>query len=109
LARDRPRLTAPEKADYQKVFRGEIEGSAPCQWCGGLHQRGRWAPPATRTVELPAGIRWGAACPRVAKMDFHPNGNLVSITFWGKWDESGVVFPEDAFDPSDDAEPPSGR
>jgi len=38
-------------------------------------------------------------------MDFHANGNLVSVTFWSKWDESGVVFPEDAFDPGDDEAP----
>lgn len=109
MARDRPCLTPPEKSDYQKIFRGEIEGRHPCQWCGGLHQRGAWAPPGPG-VELPVGARWNAACPRVAAMTFHPNGNLVSVTFWGKWDESGVVFPEDAFDPSDDEpEAPGGR
>lgn len=104
MARDRPSLTRQEKADYQKVFRGEIPGSAPCQWCGGLHQRGNWAP-AGPGQEAPAGVRWNAACPRVRKMEFHPNSNLISIEFWNKWDESGVVFPEDAFDPGDDGEP----
>ncbi|HEV2375783.1 MAG TPA: hypothetical protein VGS19_26905, partial [Streptosporangiaceae bacterium] len=86
----------------------EIEGSFPCQWCGGLHQRGKWAPPPPG-AEVPVGVRWGAACPRVRKMEFHPNSNLVSIEFWGKWDESGVVFPEDAFDPGNNAEAPGGR
>jgi len=35
---------------------------------------------------MPVGVKWNAACPRVAKMDFHPNSNLISVTFWGKWD-----------------------
>lgn len=98
MARDRPRLTPLEKVTAQQVYRGEVQGKFPCQWCGGLHQRGDWAP-APPGVEPPVGVRWNAACPRVRKMDFHPNGNLISVTFAeGRWDESGVVFPEDAFD-----------
>lgn len=101
MARDRPRLTPLEKTAAQQIFRGEIPAKSPCQWCGGLHQRGDWAP-AAPGQEMPVGVKWNAACPRVAKMDFHPNSNLISVTFWGKWDESGVVFPEDAFDPGDE-------
>ena len=107
MPRERPRLTPLEKASAQQVFRGEVPGKFPCQWCGGLHQRGDWAPPGPG-VEPPVGVRWNAACPRVAAMNFHPNGNLISVTFWGKWDESGVVFPEDAFDPSDEPEDARG-
>jgi hypothetical protein len=105
LARDRPNLTLLEKTAFQQVFRGEVPGKAPCQWCGGLHQRGDWIPPGP-VSEASAGFRWQAACPRVRRMEFHPNGNLISITFAeGRWDESGVVFPEDAFDPGSDEEP----
>lgn len=106
MARDRPKLTPLEKAEFQAIFRGDRPGKAPCQWCGGWHQRGNWAPSGPRE-DVPAGVTWGAACPRVRRMEFHPNGNLISITFAeGRWDESGVVFPEDAFDPDGDDEEP---
>jgi len=102
---DRPALSKLEKTAFQQIFRGEIPGKSPCQWCGGLHQRGDWLPPGP-AGDAPAGFRWQAACPRVRKMEFHPNGNLISVEFaGGRWDESGVVFPEDAFDPDEDGEP----
>lgn len=94
---DRPKLDKLEKAEFQAIFRGDRPGKAPCQWCGGLHQRGDWMPPGP--AEAPPGFRWQAACPRVRKMEFHANGNLISVTFADRWDETGVVFPEDAFDP----------
>lgn len=97
MAHDRPKLTELEKTAFQQIFRGEVAGKAPCQWCGGLHQRGDWMPPGPAS-EAPPGFRWQAACPRIAAMEFHANGNLTSVTFLPKWDESGVVFPEDAFD-----------
>jgi hypothetical protein len=106
LARDRPQLTGEDKLAAQQIFRGDSGDRSPCQWCGGLHQRGSWAPPGPGQ-EQPPGVRWGAACPRVSRLDFHANGNLTGITFWAKWDESGVVFPEDAFDP-DSGEVPGG-
>jgi hypothetical protein len=76
-------LTKAEKADARTLF----EAGTACQHCGGLHQR---------------------ACPRVKRQEFHPNGNLIAVEFWDKWDESGVVFPEDAYDP-EDSEAANGR
>ena len=32
-------LTRAEKADAQAVFRGDVPGKEPCQWCGGIHVR----------------------------------------------------------------------
>jgi hypothetical protein len=108
LARDRPRLTGLEKAAAQQIFRGEVPAKFPCQWCGGLHQRGDWAP-AAPGAEPPVGVKWNAACPRIREQEWHPNGNLIRVTFWGKWDESAVVFPEDAFDPEESGEEDSKK
>jgi hypothetical protein len=77
-----PPLTDAEKADARVMF----EAGAACEHCGGLHKR---------------------ACPRIRRVDKHPNGNVISISFWRKWDESSVIFPEDAYDPG--GEDPDGR
>jgi hypothetical protein len=71
-------LTRQEKLDAQAAF---AAGSA-CTDCGGIHQR---------------------TCPRVRRKVFHPNGNLIEVEYWrhGQWDESAVIFPEDAYDPED--------
>jgi hypothetical protein len=92
-----PKLTQAEKVAAQAVFRGEEPGKAPCQWCGGLHVRTLLASPPPG-ASLPPGLAYGVACPRIRKLEFHANGNLTSVTFADEWDESGVVFPEDAFD-----------
>jgi hypothetical protein len=78
-----PKLSREEKAAAQAVFRGEVPGKGPCEHCGGLHER---------------------ACPRVKRVERHPNGNITGVTYFRRWDESGVVFPEDAFDPDDTEE-----
>lgn len=47
-----------------------------CNHCGGRHAR---------------------ACPRVKRMEFHPNGSLASVEFWaaGKWPEAEIIWQED--------------
>lgn len=47
-----------------------------CTHCGGRHTR---------------------ACPRVKRMQFHPNGALAAVEFWpaGKWDETEIIWPEE--------------
>ena len=93
-------LTGQEKPEAQRAFRGEEPGKSPCQWCGGLHVR-TLLQPAPLGESLPLGVQYEAACPRVKRLEFHANGNLVSVEFWEHYDESGIVFPEDAFDPED--------
>lgn len=46
-----------------------------CSHCGGRHTR---------------------ACPRVKRLQFHPNGQLASVEFWaaGKWDDSNIIWQE---------------
>lgn len=72
-------LTRAEKADARLLF----EAGTACEHCGGLHQR---------------------ACPRVKRIEKHPNGNVTAVTYWRKWDQTGVVFPEDAYDPEESSE-----
>jgi hypothetical protein len=50
-----------------------------CSHCGGRHTR---------------------ACPRVKRMEFHPNGALASVEFWaeGKWNDSEIIWQEDLID-----------
>lgn len=47
-----------------------------CSHCGGRHAR---------------------ACPRVKRMEFHPNGHLASVEFWaaGKWPATDIIWQED--------------
>lgn len=96
-------LTRAEKAGAQAVFRGDVPGKEPCQWCGGIHVRAAILPKPHEALR--PGEVHEARCPRIKRLQFHPNGNLVEVEFHGKWDESAVIWPEDAFDPesSDDA------
>lgn len=69
-------LTQAQKRDAQEIFRA---GTA-CGDCGGIHHR---------------------ACPRVKEKEFHPNGNLIRVRYFRSYDDTGVVWPEDAFDPDE--------
>lgn len=72
-------MSAEDRAYLQSLFKGEVPGSEPCQWCGGLHQR---------------------KCRRVKRMTYHPSGERVAeVEFWpdGSWDEKSIIWPEDVF------------
>ena len=69
-------LSRVEKREAQQIF---ADGKA-CTDCGGIHHR---------------------ACPRIKRKSFHPNGNLIEVEYWAEFDDTGVIWPEDAFDPSD--------
>jgi hypothetical protein len=75
-------LTRQEKLDAQAIF---AAGKA-CSDCGGIHKR---------------------ACPRVKRKAFHPNGNVIEVEYRDKFDDSAIIWPEDAFDP--DSEGADGR
>ena len=72
-------LTKAEKLDAQAIFAAD----GACTDCGGIHKR---------------------ACPRVKRKVFHPNGNLIEVEYRDKFDDSAIVWPEDAFDPEDSTE-----
>ena len=76
-------LTRQQKAEAQQAF---AENKA-CGDCGGLHQR---------------------ACPRVKRKAFHPNGNVIEVEYRDKFDDSAIIWPEDAYD-DEDPEDASGR
>jgi hypothetical protein len=69
-------LTRAEKADARNLF----EAKAGCEHCGGLHHR---------------------ACPRVKRIERHPNGNVTAVEYFERYDPTGIIWPEDAFDPDD--------
>jgi hypothetical protein len=69
---------AAETADEQTLtpeLVAQISRMPACQHCGGRHAR---------------------ACPRVRKMQWHPNASLAAVEFWpdGDWDETKVIWPE---------------
>lgn len=72
-------LTPQQKRDAQQIF---AEGKA-CPDCGGIHQR---------------------ACPRIKRLELHPNGNRIGVTYFKSFDDTGVIWPDDAYDP-DEEEP----
>ena len=77
-------LTPAQKRDAQQIF---AEGKA-CPDCGGIHQR---------------------ACPRIKRQVWIGQGsgagNRVEVEYWPPgWDDTGVIWPEDAFDDEDSSE-----
>lgn len=55
----------------------EMDQDPTCHHCGGIHAR---------------------ACPRVRRMEFHPNGVVAAVEFWShrETDWTGVVFEDQA-------------
>ncbi len=77
-----PKLTRQEKLDAQAIF---AAGEA-CEDCGGIHKR------ACPRVKRQVWLRTGAGA-----------GERTEVEYWKEFDQSGIVWPEDAWDP-DDAE-----
>lgn len=77
------KLTLAEKAALRnEIFTTRPE--KPCEDCGGYHLR-----------------QGEKACPRIKRKVFHPNGNLIEVEYFRHWDDSDVIWPDDAFDPED--------
>ena len=75
-------LTPQQKHDARLILEGKVEGRAPCIHCGGIHLR---------------------ACRRVRRAEWHVDGTLLKVWYWpdGKWDESEIQWPEDAYEPDE--------
>lgn len=76
-------LTREQKNEFrEKVFRSRPD--APCRDCGGFHLR---------------------ACPRVRREVYIGQGagagTRIEVEYWEKWDDSNVIWPEDAWDEGD--------
>ena len=73
-------LTKAEKLDAQAIF---AAGEA-CEDCGGIHKR---------------------ACPRVKRQVWvragPGDGQRAEVEYWRNWDDTGVIWPEEAYDPED--------
>jgi hypothetical protein len=78
-------LTRQEKLDAQAIFAAD----QACPDCGGIHKR---------------------ACPRIRRQVWVGAGSAVGtrteVEYWrqGQWDESVVIWPEEAFDPDMEAD-----
>ena len=64
-------FTDDEAREIWRLFRDR-----QCDHCGGGHAR---------------------ACPRIKRLEFHPNTALAAVEFWpdGKWPIEHVSWPED--------------
>ncbi len=80
-------LTKAEKLDAQAIF---AAGEA-CEDCGGIHKR------ACPRVRRQVWLRTGAGA-----------GERTEVEYWATYDDSAIIWPEDAFDPGDDAEAAGG-
>ena len=73
-------LTPAQKRDAQDIF---AAGNA-CGDCGGIHQR---------------------ACPRIRRQVWIGQGagagNRTEVEYWKEFDQTGIIWPEDAYDPED--------
>ena len=83
-----PKLTKAEKADAQAIF---AAGEA-CGDCGGIHKR------ACPRVKRQVWLRTGAGA-----------GERTEVEYWGQYPHDGIIWPEDAYDPEDNAEDANGR
>ena len=81
-------LTRQEKLDAQAIF---TAGEA-CPDCGGIHQR------ACPRIRRQVWLRTGAGA-----------GERTEVEYWPEYDDSMIIWPEDAFDPDNDPEDADGR
>lgn len=68
-------FTPEERAGYREQFTKKQQ----CIHCGGLHLR---------------------ACPRVKRLVWRNNEEIAEVEFWadGKWPQTGIIWPEDAYE-----------
>ena len=77
-------LSPAEKAEARSLF----EAGEACEDCGGLHKR------ACPRVKRQVWLRTGAG-----------DGQRIEVEYWPPgWDDTGVVWPEDAYDTEEGAD-----
>ena len=81
-------LSRQDKLDAQAIF---AAGDA-CGDCGGIHKR------ACPRVKRQVWLRTGAGA-----------GERTEVEYWGQYPHDGIIWPEDAYDPEDNAEDANGR
>lgn len=72
-------LTDEEKGYIREIFEDESHRHRVCTICGGLHLR---------------------ACPRVKRIERHPDGTILAEEYWppGTWENENIIFPETAYE-----------
>lgn len=73
-------LTREEKEALRKIF--AVRPEEPCIDCGGYHLR------ACGRIKRQVWIGEGSGA-----------GNRIEVEYWETWDDSDVIYPEDAWDP----------
>ena len=77
-------LTRQEKLDAQVIFAAD----QACEDCGGIHKR------ACPRIRRQVWLRTGAGAGERTEVEYWPPG----------WDDTGVIWPEEAYDPEDASE-----
>ena len=81
-------LSRQDKLDAQAIFAARDA----CGDCGGIHKR------ACPRVKRQVWLRTGAGA-----------GERTEVEYWGQYPHDGIIWPEDAYDPEDNAEDANGR
>ena len=75
------KLTREQRAALRAIGVFGNRPSSPCEDCGGYHFR---------------------ACPRV-KRKVITSGNTAEVEYFGTWDDTWVLFPEDVYEDEEDS------
>jgi len=84
-------LSDHQKKLAREIFEGEIEGRSACVYCAGIH---------SHVANVDA---YWQPCPRIRRIERHPDGSILVLEFWpnGDW-EDNVIFPDDVYDDEED-------
>jgi len=80
-------LSSAEKAAAKEIFEGELENRSACVYCAGIH---------AHVAKLDA---YWQPCPRIRRIERHPDGSILVLEFWpnGDWEQE-VIFPDDVYE-----------
>lgn len=84
-------LTPDQRADARAIFEGAAADRSACHFCAGIH---------ATVAGVPSNRQ---PCPRVKRVEWHPDGTVLSVEYWapGRW-ESDVIFPADVYGDDED-------
>jgi hypothetical protein len=81
-------LTRQQKLEAQAIF----DAGKACEHCGGIHRR---------------------ACPRIKRQVWvragPGDGQQLEVEYWRTFDDSAIIWPEDAYDMDDPEDARAGR
>lgn len=79
-------LSEEEREVAKAIFEGRAENRGACIFCAGIH---------SQVIGLDADRQ---PCPRIRRIERHPDGSILVLEFWpnGDW-ERDVIFPDDVY------------